>query len=259
MTRRCCAVLALSWWAWAAAHGTSIPHELLGVRPCVDDASIDVRFERGGDTARRAVTERIERALRSSFDAAALPWSRRPRCDADSDYLSIVLHVWPADDFAPRASAYDLAVQVGTRVERADGTTRAMPASAFDLSVRELFDERAVGVPAVVFLPAYVEAGLRDLTVSWWEDHLDALPASATPVWLPWLGTLLAVVVATAVWRGSAVVRRSARPEQAVRHRAERQHRERRGPDQADTERERAQRQRQRERQLHQHQREQHR
>jgi len=250
-------VFSFAWSTWAASHGTSIPHDLVGIRPCVDDASIDVRFERGGAAARAAVNERLERALRTSLDGAAVPWSRLPRCDADSDYLSIVLHVWEADDFAPRASAYELAVQVGPRSERADGSARAEPASAFDLSVVELFDERAVGVPAVVFLPAYVEAGLRDLTVSWWEDQLDALAAPTTPAWLPWLGALLAAVVAGAAWCGLGVVRRRSRPEQLVRHRAERQQRERRRPDQPDPERQRAERDRAGDRQLDEQQREQ--
>ena len=206
---------------YAAAHGTIAPHDLAGVRPCVDDDSIDVRFERGGDVARRAVTERLERSLRTVFDGAAIPWTRVTRCDGSSAYLSIVLHVWDASAFAPRASAYELAVQVGRREVLGDGTARARPPDAFDLAVIELFDERAVGVAAVVFLPRYVEAGLRDLTVSWWEDHLAAPAAPSVPPWVPWVGAVLAAVAATLAWRVSRRRRRRAGPEQLVRHRTE--------------------------------------
>jgi hypothetical protein len=59
---------------------------------------------------------------------------------------------------------------VGER-RAAGASARADPPDAFDLSTEELYDERAVGIPAFVFLPAYLEAGLRDLVVSWWLDQ----------------------------------------------------------------------------------------
>ena len=187
------------------AHGTTIPHDLAGIRLCVDDDSLDVRFERGGEAARAAVSERLGRAVEQVLDAASVPWRRERRCEAaDDGYLSVELRVEEAAWFAPRASAYTLRVQVGPRSEGPAGSVRAWPPSAFDLSVDEVFDERAVGVPAVVFLPRYVEAALRDLSVSWWEDYLDARAAEARPpAWLPWLGGGLAVVVAVVVlWWG---------------------------------------------------------
>lgn len=235
--RTYCASIVLVCAGWVIGHGTSVPHDLAGVRPCVDDDSIDVRFERGGEAARRAVTERLERSLRTVFDAAAMPWSRMTRCDDESAYLSLVLHVWEASDFAPRASAYELAVQVGPRTTLPDGSARARPPEAFDLAFTELFDERAVGVAAVVFLPRYVEAGLRDLTVSWWEDHLEAAAVAAVPIWLPWLGAALAVLAALSAWRFSPGLRRRSGAEQPIRHRAECQHGEGSCPDQADPER----------------------
>lgn len=248
-------MLTVAWCGWAGAHVASIPHDLAGIEICVDDASIDVRFERGGDVATRAVTERIERYVRVSFDAASLPWSSRSRCDDAVDYLSIVLHVWAADELAPRASAYELAVQVGPRVQGSDGAVRATPPSAFDFRAREVFDERAVGVPAVVFLPRYVEAGLRDLTVRWWQDQLETRTEEtgqsvsvARPLALA--AALLLVVVCV-----SRLARLRARAEQPVRHGAEREQRERRRPDQADAEGDGAGDQRQRERQLHHDQR----
>lgn len=205
MVRRCGVSLAFVLWCAAVfAHGTTIPHDLAGIRLCVDDDSLDVRFERGGDAARAAVTERLQRAIDQVLDAASVPWRREVRCDADDGYLSVVLHVEEAPWFAPRASAYALRVQVGPRFEAPDGSVRALPPSAFDLSADEVFDERGVGVPAVVFLPRYVEAALRDLSVSWWEDHLDARAAAAAPpAWLPWLGGGIAVAVAILVlWWG---------------------------------------------------------
>jgi hypothetical protein len=215
------------WWvAWTAlaalqvagvahAHGTTIPHDLAGVRLCVDDDSLLVAFERGGEAARVAVTQRLERALEQVLGAAAVPWRREERCPDADGYLSVGLVVEGAPWFAPRASAYTLTVQVGPRTRGADGVVRAQPASAFDLSVAEVFDERAVGVPAVVFLPRYVEAGLRDLSVSWWEDHLDAAAAArAVPAWLPWLGAALAASVAALTWWWLRA-RRRVRPERA--------------------------------------------
>ena len=162
------------------------------------------------------MTERLERSLRTVFDGAAIPWSRVTRCDDESSYLSLVLHVRDASDFALRASAYELAVQVGPRTTLPDGSARARPPEAFDLAFTELFDERAVGVAAVVFLPRYVEAGMRDLAVSWWEDHLDAAAVPAVPAWLPWLGGALAVLVAVSAWRLSHSLRRRSGPEQPV-------------------------------------------
>jgi len=205
--------MARRWVAWSAlaallvagsghAHGTTIPHDLAGVRLCVDDDSLTVAFERGGEAASAAVTQRLERALDQVLDAAAVPWRRAVRCPDADGYLSVGLVVEDAPWFAPRASAYTLTVQVGPRVRGADGVVRAQPASAFDLSVAEVFDERAVGVPAVVFLPRYVEAALRDLSVSWWEDHLAAAAAERTvPAWLPWFGAALAAAVAALTWR----------------------------------------------------------
>lgn len=204
MRRRGACLVALLCCAAVLAHGTTIPHDLAGVRLCVDDRSLDVRFERGGDAARVAVTERLQRAIDQVLDAASVPWRREARCPAGDGYLSVVLHVEDAPWFAPRASAYTLRVQVGDRHEADDGSVRASPAGAFDLSADEVFDERAVGVPAVVFLPRYVEAGLRDLSVSWWEDHMDTLAGGdAPPPWLPWLGAGLAALVVTMVlWWG---------------------------------------------------------
>lgn len=255
--------------AVALAHGTTIPHDLAGVAPCVDEASIDVRIERGGEAAERAVRERLERALDRTLTSSAVPWHRGAPCPDGVDYLSVVLVVESAPWFAPRASAYELAVQVGARASADDGTVRAYPPAAFDLAVRELFDERAVGVPAVVFLPRYVEAGLRDLSVSWWEDHVTSLAASGGARWLPPVaGSALAVLVAAAAWwatarwrtspAGSAGLRRlGPRAEEVVRDRPARQQRERRRPDQADAEGERAEQDRAGDRQLHQQEREQ--
>jgi len=200
---------SVAWSALAAllvggvvhAHGTTIPHDLAGLRLCVDDDSLEVAFERGGEAARVAVTQRLERALEQVLGAAAVPWRREDPCPDADGYLSVSLVVEDAAWFAPRASAYTLTVQVGPRTRGPDGAVRALPPSAFDLSVMEVFDERAVGVPAVVFLPRYVEAGLRDLSVSWWEDHLDAAAAAqAAPAWLPWLGGALAACVASLTW-----------------------------------------------------------
>ena len=198
-----CALVTVLVGGVVHPHGTTIPHDLAGLRLCVDDHSLVVAFERGGEAARVAVTQRLERALGQVLDAASVPWRRADTCPDADGYLSVALVVEDATWFAPRASAYTLAVQVGPRTSAADGAVRAEPPSAFDLSATEMFDERAVGVPAVVFLPRYVEAGLRDLSVSWWEDHLEAAAAArAVPVWLPWLGAGLAAVVASLTWWG---------------------------------------------------------
>ena len=203
------ALTALGVAGCVHAHGTTIPHDLAGLRLCVDDDSLEVAFERGGEAARVAVTQRLERALDTVLDAAAVPWRREDPCPDADGYLSVSLVVEDAAWFSPRASTYTLAVQVGPRTRGPDGVVRAQPPSAFDLSVMEVFDERAVGVPAVVFLPRYVEAGLRDLSVSWWEDHLDAAAAAReVPAWLPWLGGALAVGVASLTAWGLRASRR---------------------------------------------------
>lgn len=171
------ALVLLLAWNPVPAHD-SIHSALAGVRLCVDDDSLDVRFERGGEVAAGLVRERLWRSLEQTFTGASLPWQRAPVCSGADGYLSVVLDVREAPWYGPRASAYELAVQVGQRQAMADGSVRASPAGAFDFRVVELFDERAVGIPAVVFLPRYVEAGLRDLSVRWWQDHL-AREASA--------------------------------------------------------------------------------
>ncbi len=194
--------LALAFASPALAHGSSIPHDLAGVRLCVDAHSIDVRFERGGVAAERAVTERLERALETIFTAGNVDWWLAGDCPAEDGYLSLVLDVREATWFAPRASAYALAVQVGRRAPQADGSVRAAPADGFDLAVHELFDERAVGIPALVFLPGYLEAALRDLTVSWWEDQLaTASDARLLQRWLPPVGAVLASLTGWLTWR----------------------------------------------------------
>jgi hypothetical protein len=169
--------------AWG--HVSSIPHALEGVSLCVDDASIDLRFAAGGAPVERAVRERVSPYLAAILAGSGVPYRRETACPAAPGYLSLVLHVEPAEWFAPRASSYGLAVQVGQR--RADGASaRADPPDAFDLTMEELYDERAVGIPAFVFLPEYLEAGLRELVVSWWLDQ----PVGATvegrlpPRWL---------------------------------------------------------------------------
>ena len=176
----------------ALGHGTIIPHDLAGVRLCVDDESLAVSFE--SDPSGRlaqVVSERIDRAVHATFDAAALPWQRTDACPADRGYVEIALHVHDAAWFAPRAVEYDVVVRVGPRWSGEEGV-RASPPDAFDFSERELFDEAAVGVRAFVFLPRYVEAGLRDLSVSWWEDREEA--AGTLPGWVPWAGAVLAII-----------------------------------------------------------------
>jgi hypothetical protein len=204
-----CAALAVALAAAlacsvAAAHGTSIPHDLRGVEPCVDDASIEVRFERddAGGRVAAMVRDRLERALPAALDGAGVPWRRPPTCPDGRGYLSIGLLVADASWYAPRAVTYELRVHVGWRRSDGVGRVRADPPDAFDLTVTDLFDERAVGVPAFVYLPGYVEAALRDLTVSWWEDQ-DA--TSGAPWWLPPLGATLALLSAASggwwAWR----------------------------------------------------------
>lgn len=191
-------LLALTACGAASAHGTTIPHALAGVDLCVDDASLAVSFSRDGSgVAASIVAERLERALRRTFDAAAVSWRRRARCRGDG-YVEVALHVRDAPWFAPRAVAYDAVVRVGPRREER-GRVVALPPEAFDFSVGEIYDEAAVGTPAFVFLPRYVEAALRDLTVSWWEDREAPPPA---PGWLPWLGGGIAggVVAGGALW-----------------------------------------------------------
>jgi len=192
------ALLVLLAWTSAPAHG-SIVSELAGVRLCVDDASLDVRFERGGDVATGLVRERLWRSLERTFTGASLPWQRAPVCTDVDGYLSVVLEVREAPWYGPRASAYEVAVQVGQRHEQADGSVRASPADAFDFRVVELFDERAVGIPAVVFLPRYVEAGLRDLSVRWWQDQLALEADSRAGRSRTWLGVGVAAGVAAGV------------------------------------------------------------
>ena len=150
------ALVVLLAWTPALARG-SIFNELAGVHLCVDDASLDVRFERGGEVAIGLVRERLWRSLERTFTGASLLW------------------------------------------RRADGSVRASPADTFDVRVVELFDERAVGTPAVVFLPRYVEAGLRDLSVRWWQDPLAAEADSEAGRSRPWLGVGVAVGVTAGV------------------------------------------------------------
>jgi hypothetical protein len=183
------ATVGLAWSPTAAAHGTTIPHDLTGVTLCLDEASLHVEFDgTRGDLTRTLVQERLHRALVGTLDAAALPWRYEEVCPPDRGYVAVALEVRPADWFAPRASEYRLQVRVGWRSD-VDGVVRAEPADAFDFAVTELFDERAVGVPAFVYLPGYVEAGVRDMAVSWWEDQQVAAPM---PSWVPWLGGGLA-------------------------------------------------------------------
>lgn len=209
------ALAALSLGGVGHTHGTTIPHDLAGLQLCVDDDSLEVAFERGGEAASAAVRQRLERSLEQVLGASSVPWRRADPCPDADGYLSVTLVVEEASWFAPRASAYTLAVQVGPRSRDPDGVVRALPPSAFDLSVSEVFDERAVGVPAVVFLPRYVEAGLRDLSVSWWEDHVEAAAAvAAAPTWLPWLGGALAACVAVFTWWRLRTLRR-VRPKRA--------------------------------------------
>jgi hypothetical protein len=194
------AVAAASLACLALAHGTTIPHDLAGVRLCVDDESLAVSFEADpSGLLALVVSERIDRAVHATFDAAALPWQRTDVCPEDRGYVEIALHVRDAAGFAPRAVEYDVAVRVGPRLADEAGV-RAGPPDAFDFSERELFDVDAVGVRPFVFLPRYVEAGLRDLSVSWWEDREEA--ARALPVWVPWAGAALAIVTGA----GCAVV-----------------------------------------------------
>jgi hypothetical protein len=168
--------------AWG--HVSSIPHELDGVTLCVDEATIDLRFAAGGAPVEHAVRERLAPYLTAILAGSGVPHRREVACPADAGYLSLVLHVEPAEWFAPRASVYTLAVQVGQR-RAAGASARADPPDAFDLSVEELYDERAVGIPAFVFLPDYLEAGLRELVVSWWLDrpspHLARQPSAQPP------------------------------------------------------------------------------
>ena len=208
------ALVVLLAWTPVSAHG-SIHSELAGVRLCVDDDSLDVRFERGGEVAAGLVRERLWRSLEQTFTGASLPWQRAPVCSGADGYLSVVLDVREAPWYGPRASAYELAVQVGQRHEQADGSVRASPADAFDFRVVELFDERAVGIPAVVFLPRYVEAGLRDLSVRWWQDQLAHAAGAEAERWRPWLGigvaTGLAIGVGALLTAAIARVRRRSR------------------------------------------------
>ncbi|MBA2667809.1 MAG: hypothetical protein H0U69_12340 [Trueperaceae bacterium] len=196
--------------ACALAHGTTVSHDLAGVSFCVDDASVAVSFERDPTgVVADLVHERIDRAIRRTFDAAAVPWRRQERCPEGRSYVEATLHVREAAWFAPRASAYDVTVRVGPR-RAFTGGARADPPDGFDFFAAEVFDEVAVGVPAFVFLPRYVEAGLRDLSVSWWEDRADAATAGV-PRWVPFLGALVALVVAVTVAVVLRVLRRRGR------------------------------------------------
>lgn len=190
-----CLVLPVLPGTRALAHGTLIPHDLAGVRLCSDDDSVQVSFEGDDDGLRtQLVRERLERAVRATLRAGGVPWRTEPACPAGRGYLAIGLHVRDASWFAPRASEYALEVRVGWR-RTGDGPARADPPDAFDFAVVELYDERAVGVPAFVYLPRYVEAGLRDLAVSWWEDRE---PTAPVPPWVPALGGALALATGAA-------------------------------------------------------------
>jgi hypothetical protein len=178
----------------ALGDGVAIPHDLAGVRLCVDDESIRVSFPRD-ETRRLAelVGERLERAVAATFDAAALPWRREPTCPETRGYLEIALEVHDAPYLAPGLVMYDAVVRVGPRAVLPEGV-RAAPPDAFDFAVTELYDEAAVRVPAFVFLPAYVEAALRDLGLAWWEDHVEA--QRRVPAWVPPVGIALAALAA---------------------------------------------------------------
>ena len=180
------ALLLLSVAGSARAHFTDIPHDLGGVRLCVDEESIDLRFERGGAPVEHAVRQRLERFLTALLDGAGVAWSSAAACPPDRGYLSVRLDVSEAPWFAPRASAYRAAVQVGPRSRSAEGRPVAEPADAFDFRVAKVYDEVAVGIPAFVFLPRYLEAALRDLTVAWWLDQPPpAPPRPHAPAWAP--------------------------------------------------------------------------
>jgi hypothetical protein len=203
------AVIVAVTLARAAAHGTTIPHDLAGVAPCVDDASIEVSFDRDEDgRVAELVAERLARSLERTLGGAGVPWRRHAHCPAARGYVSIGLDVSDASWYAPRAAVYELRVHVGWR-RTGGGVVRADPPDAFDFTVSELFDERAVGVPAFVYLPGYVEAALRDLAVSWWEDQRES---AAPPWWLPVLGLAAASVtgLAAARWARRSAGRGSA-------------------------------------------------
>jgi hypothetical protein len=160
---RCLAVaplaIALAPLPSALGDGVAIPHDLAGVRLCVDDESIRVSFPR----------------------------------DETRGYLEIALEVHDAPYLAPGLVMYDAVVRVGPRAVLPEGV-RAAPPDAFDFAVTELYDEAAVRVPAFVFLPAYVEAALRDLGLAWWEDHVEA--QRRVPAWVPPVGIALAALAA---------------------------------------------------------------
>jgi hypothetical protein len=204
------AMLVAALLSSAAGHGTTIPHDLVGVSFCVDDATLRVAFE-GDEGGRLAaiVAERIERSLVATFDAAALPWRRVALCPAERGYVELGLDVRAAPWFGARAVEYDAVVRVGWRATGPEGV-RALPPDAFDFAVTDLFDEAAVRIPAFVFLPRYLEAGLRDLSVSWWEDR--AASPEEVPRWVPMAGVALAVLVALLAALTVGTLRRRSTP-----------------------------------------------
>jgi hypothetical protein len=204
------AVLVAALLSSAAGHGTTIPHDLAGVGLCVDDATLRVAFagDEGGRLA-SIVAERIERSLAATFDAAALPWRRVAVCSAERGYVELALDVRPAPSFGARAVEYDAVVRVGWRQAVASGV-RAFPPDGFDFAVTDLFDEAAVRIPAFVFLPRYLEAGLRDLSVSWWEDR--AAQPEEVPRWVPMAGVAIALLVALLAAVTAGTLRRRRTP-----------------------------------------------